>query len=61
MFDQQTFIMRAHQKIIEHYRWLYDTAKSEAERERYQRRMSEEYEALNRYTGQQAPNAQRAA
>ena len=60
MFDQVTFVVQAHQKIIEHYRWLHATSKSEAERERYQRRMAEEYEALNRYT-EQARNARRAA
>jgi len=60
MFDQNAFVIRAHQKIIEHYRWLYGTAKSEAERERYQRRIVEEYEALNRHT-EQAQAAQRAA
>ena len=61
MFDQGTFIVRALQKIIGHYRSLYDTAKSEAERERYQRRMAEEYEAINRYTEQQAGSTQGAA
>jgi hypothetical protein len=61
MFDRETFVVRGHQKIIEHYRWLRDTSRSEEERERFQRRMVEEYEALRSYTDQQPRRAQRAA
>lgn len=61
MFQLDTFIVKGHQKIIDHYRWLRDTATSDVERERFQRRMVEEYEALRRDTGQQPRGTQRAA
>jgi len=57
MFQLVTFIVQGHQKVIDHYRWLRDAAKSDVERERLQRRMVEEYEALKRYTGQQPRRA----
>jgi hypothetical protein len=60
VFQLDDFIARGHQKIIDHYCWLRDTAKTEMERERFQQRMVEEYEVLKRYTEQQ-PRAQRAA
>jgi len=47
--------------MIDHYRWLRDTARSEEECERFQRRMMKEYEALRSYTEQQPRRAQRAA
>ena len=50
MFQLETFIIQGHRKVIDHYRWLRDTAGSEAERERFQRRMVQEYEALKRDT-----------
>ena len=46
MFLLDGFVVQGHQKIIGHYRWLRDTAKTEVERERFQRRIMEEYEAL---------------
>ena len=61
MFHLETFVVRGHRKIIDHYRWLRDTARSEEERERFQRRMTKEYEALKRYTEQQPRSTQRAA
>lgn len=61
MFHLETFVVRGHQKIIDHYRWRRDTARSEEECERFQRRMVEEYEALRSYTDQQPRRAQRAA
>jgi hypothetical protein len=61
MFQLETFIVQSHQKIIDHYRWLRDTSTSEVERERFQRRMAEEYEALMRHTEHQSRGAQRAA
>ena len=60
MFQLDSFIAQGHQKIIDHYRWLRDTATSEAERERFQRRMVEEYDALQRDI-EQARGTQRAA
>jgi hypothetical protein len=61
MFQLDTFIMQGHQKVIDHYRWLRDTAASEAERERFERRMVEEFEALKRYTEPRAGAARHAA
>jgi protease II len=61
MFHLETFVVRGHRKMIDHYRWLRDTARSEEERERFQRRMMKECEALKRYTEQQPRSAQRAA
>jgi hypothetical protein len=37
MFQLDTFIVEGHQKNIDHYRWLRDISRSEAERERFQR------------------------
>jgi len=61
MFRLDTFIEQGHRKVIEHYRWLRDTAKSDIERERFQKRMVEEYEALKRDTGRQPRDVPRAA
>lgn len=61
MLHLDTFIVQGHRKIIEHYRWLRDTAKSDVERERFQQRMREEHDALKRYKEQQPSPASRAA
>jgi hypothetical protein len=61
MFQLDTFIVQGHQKIIDHYRWLRDTATSDVERERFQRRMVEEYEALKRDTERPRRGTQHAA
>lgn len=60
MFQLDNFIVRGHRKVIDHYRWLRDTATSEADRERFERRMVEEYEALKRDT-EPSRGIQRAA
>jgi ribosomal protein L32E len=61
MFQLDAFIVQGHRKIIDHFRWLRDTATSDVERERFQRRMVEEYEALKLDTWQRPHGAQRAA
>ena len=61
MFQLDTFVVEGHQKIIDHYRWLRDTSRSEAERECFRRRMVEEYEAFRHYTERHRRGAQRAA
>jgi hypothetical protein len=61
MFDADAFIIRGHQKVIDHYRWLRDSSRSDGERERFQRRMEEESEALNRYLAMRSRGAQHAA
>lgn len=60
MFDLDNFIQRGHQKVIEHYR-LRDTAQTELERERLQKRMLDECDALSHFTEQRPRAAQRAA
>lgn len=61
MFDVDAFVIRGHQKVIDYYRWLRDSTISDVERERFQRRMDEESEALNRYLARQSSGAQSAA
>ncbi len=61
MFELEAFIVRGHQKIIDHYRQLRDTAKSDVERERFQRCMDEEEALLERLTELRASPLQRAA
>ena len=61
MTELDAFITRGHQKIIDHYRWLRDTASSAAERERYQRCINEGEEALRRFAEQRLHPLPRAA
>lgn len=61
MTQLDTFIVHGHEKIIAHYRWLRDTAKSEAERERFQQCMAQEEQALQRVIGQRSDPLVRAA
>lgn len=61
MSDVDTFVIRGHQKVIDYYRWLRDSTVPDAERERFQRRMDEEREALNRYLAKRSRGAQYAA
>jgi hypothetical protein len=46
MAQLDSIILRGHQKIIEHFRWLRDTASSNLERERFHRWMQEEERLL---------------
>jgi len=48
MFELDDFVIQNHRKIIDHYRWLRDTAKTEIERDRFEQRIAEEYLSLNR-------------
>ena len=61
MFDLDAFVIRGHEKIIDHYRRLRDTAKSGIEYQSLQRRINEESEALTRYLRQRASVMPRAA
>ena len=54
-------VIRGHQKVIDYFRWLRDSTLSDVERDRFQRRMDEESEALNRYLAKQSRGAQHAA
>jgi hypothetical protein len=55
------FIVEGHRKIIDHYRRLHDTARSEAERERFEQRIAEEDEALRLCISRQSHHGRRAA
>jgi len=61
MSELEAFIARGHQKIIEHYRQLRDTARSDVERERFQRCMDEEEVRLRRLVELRASPSRRAA
>ncbi|MBR0733207.1 hypothetical protein JQ595_31095 [Bradyrhizobium japonicum] len=61
MSGLEAFIIRGHEKIIDHYRRLRDSAPSRAERERFQRRIEEEEEALRRFLEGRSPQVERAA
>jgi hypothetical protein len=60
MSELEAFIARGHRKIIDHYRWLRDTAKSDADLERFQQCMEKE-EALLKKSMYQAPQLERTA
>jgi hypothetical protein len=49
MSQLNSFIVRCHQKIIDHYKCLMDTASSEQERARFQKRMDEEEPSLGQF------------
>ena len=61
MFELDAFVIRGHEKVIDHYRWLRDTSTSNVERAHFQRRIDQEREALNRYLAQGSRGPQRAA
>jgi len=61
MFELDALIIQGHQKVIDHYCWLRDSSASDVERERFERRMDEERDALNEYLKQLWDGAQRAA
>ena len=47
MTELQRLLVRGSEKIIGHYQFLLDTAKSEHERELFKRRIEEERQMLN--------------
>jgi hypothetical protein len=61
MTELDAFVIRGHEKIITHYRWLRDTAPSEAERGRFQRCMTQEEQALRRFLEQRSLGLPQAA
>jgi hypothetical protein len=48
MFDVDAFVLRGHEKVIEHYRWLRDRS-DEPERAILQQRMQKAMVELNQY------------
>jgi hypothetical protein len=61
MSQLNSFIVRCHQKIIDHYKCLRDTAPSEEERARFQKRMDEEEQSLRQFIERNYHSFQRAA
>ena len=61
MFELDNFVIRGHEKVIDHYRRLRDSSTSDMDRAHFQRRMDQEREALNRYLAQGLRGPQRAA
>ena len=55
MRELDSFIIRGHQKIINHFRWLRDTAPNDAERDRFQRCVDEEQRALDLFVAERMP------
>jgi hypothetical protein len=60
MTELDRFIVRGHQKIIEHYRRLRDRAPSDLERERFHRCMQQEERALREFFEQRSPSVRAA-
>lgn len=61
MFNVDAFVIRGHEKVIEHYRRLRDSSRSELERRDLQRRMDKAGEELQAYLEERLPDARRAA
>ena len=61
MTELEALIVRGHEKIIGHYRRLRDSATTALERERFQRCMEDEEDALQRFTEQRWQPLSRAA
>ena len=61
MSKLDAFIVRGHQKIIDHYRQLRDSASSDWERERFQRCMDDEERALSEFVERHSSSVRRAA
>lgn len=57
MSELDAFLVRGHEKVIEHYRRLRDSSSSDEERRALQTRIDRELSALSRY----APAEQRRA
>ncbi|MFK4522911.1 hypothetical protein ABIF90_000892 [Bradyrhizobium japonicum] len=61
MFDLDAFVISGHQKMIDHYRRLRDSASSETERQRCQQALDKETDALHLYLAKLSQNERRAA
>lgn len=57
MSELDSFIVEGHQKVIDHYRRLLDTASSEAERGRFAQRIAQEDEALKLFVSRRTRKA----
>ena len=54
MFDVDAFVVRGHEKVIEHYRWLRDRS-ADQERMALQKRMERAMAELNQHLALRAP------
>lgn len=61
MSELEAFIVRGHEKIIAHYRWLRDTARTAEERARFERCMAEEERLLLAFAAQRSIEVLQAA
>ena len=61
MFDIDAFVIRGHEKVIDHYRRLRDSSAPETERQEFQRRIDGVSEALRVHFEESAPGVRRAA
>jgi hypothetical protein len=61
MTELDAFIVRGHEKIIAHYRWLRDTSASEEERARFQQCVVEEEKLLRHFVTERSIELPRAA
>ena len=61
MFDIDAFVIRGHEKVIDHYRRLRDSSTSETERQEFQRRIDEVGKALRLHFEGRSPGGKRAA
>jgi predicted component of type VI protein secretion system len=55
------FVIRGHEKVIDHYRRLRDSSKSELERQEFQRRMDNVGEKLKLYVEERLSGKKSAA
>ena len=61
MFDIDAFVIRGHEKVIDHYLRLRDTSTSELERQEFQRRIDKVNETLQLYLEERRHGVRRAA
>jgi len=61
MFEIDAFVIRGHEKVIDHYRRLRDSSASESERQEFQRRMDEVGRTLQLYRDERLHGMRRAA
>jgi hypothetical protein len=61
MFGVDAFVVRGHEKVIDHYRRLRDSARSELERQQLQQRIDDVEQTLQLYLEDRMRRLKRAA
>ena len=61
MNEVDRFVIKGHEKVIDHYRRLRDSSKTDLERVEFQRRIDGALEHLNIYIEERMPTISRAA